>query len=70
MNDKLTILNVVLNILCALILIGVAIYYIVTGEYYKSVVFGIVGIIFIILPVRTLIKYFISKRNDDGEDKK
>ena len=55
--NKLTLVSAVVQAVCGLVLSGLSIYYFTLEDYTKFGVFLVVGIVFIILPVRTFVRY-------------
>lgn len=68
MNDKYKFIRAIIEIVCAVILLGISVYYLVVNNMSAFVLFLVVGIICIALPVRTI--YKLRKQDKDGKDKK
>lgn len=67
MDKKFLLISAVLQIVSALVLIGLSIYYGIT-EGVASMRFFIflgVGVAFLILPVKNIIKYVKNRKNDE-----
>lgn len=60
--NKFSLASAIIQAVCALIIIGIAIYYFVTDDIQKSVVFLLAGIVFLALSARTIYKYFKKKK--------
>ena len=61
---KLTVISLVFEALSGLALIGIAIFYATVKDNVKFAVFLVVGVIFVIMPARTVYKYFKAKADE------
>lgn len=60
--NKSSLISAIIQAVCALIIIGIAIYYIAVDDVQRFAVFLIVGIVFLALSARTIYKYFKKKK--------
>ena len=68
--NKFTLISAILQLVCAIILIGISVYYFVSEETLKGVLYLAVGIFFVFSPARKLYKHIKSKnKHDEPEDK-
>ena len=70
--NKYKLVEAILQAVCAVILIVISFVYLKQGRTSGFAVFLVVGVIFLIMPARTLYKLIKQKKEDkkDGSDKK
>lgn len=68
MDNKYKFIRAIIEIVCAVILLGISVYYLIVDNMSAFALFMVVGIICIALPVRTILK--LRKQDKDGKDKK
>ena len=68
MNDKYKFIRAILELVCAVILLGISVYYLIVDNTSAFLLFVIVGIVCVVLPVRTI--YKLRKQDKDEKDKK
>ncbi len=67
--DKYKLITAIFQLVSGLVLIGISVYYYVTGQTQNFFIFLVIGIIFVVMPVITFIKMFLSKNKDDDDEK-
>lgn len=60
--NKYNLISAIIQLVLALVLVGISIYYLVINEIPSFVIFLVVGIIFIALSIRTIYKWFKEKK--------
>ena len=66
--DKYKLITAIFQLVSGLVLIGISVYYYVTGQTQNFFIFLVIGIIFVVMPVITFIKMFLSKNKDDDDE--
>lgn len=67
MSDKYKFISAIIQLVLAVVLVGISVYYVLNDEIANFLLFLIVGIIFIVSSVRTIIKF--KKGNKESQDK-
>lgn len=67
MSDKYKFISAIIQLVLAIVLVGISVWYLIKDEVENFLLFLIVGIIFIALSIRSILK--LKKSNKDNEDK-
>lgn len=65
-NYKLT--SAILQLVCALALVGISIYYLVVQHYVNFALFLVIALIFIGLSIRAIYKWWKAKKDEDNDN--
>lgn len=67
MSDKYKFISAIIQLVLAVVLVGISVYYVLTDEIANFLLFLIVGIIFIASSIRTILK--LKKGNKESQNK-
>lgn len=67
MSDKYKFISAIIQLVLAIVLVGISVWYLIKDDVENFLLFLIVGIIFIALSIRSILK--LKKSNKDNEDK-
>lgn len=62
--------SAIIQIVLALVLVGIALYYLIIDEAVSGVLFLVVGIVFIALSIRTIYKWMKERKNEEKNNNK
>lgn len=68
-NNNYKLISAIIQIVLSLALVGISIYYFIVGHYVNFALFLGVGVIFIGLSVRTILKWYKEKKDAEKEDR-
>ena len=68
--NKYSLVSAIVQLVSALVLVGISVYYYIAGNTANFVIFLAVGVIFIGLSVRTLYKFFKGRKEDKKDEEK
>ena len=70
MDNKYKLISAIIQLVLALVLVGIGVYYFFVDQMTNFILFLIVGLVFIGLSVRTIIKWYKDKKDDGNEENK
>lgn len=70
MDNKYKLISAIIQLVLALVLVGIGVYYFFVDQMTNFILFLIVGIVFIGLSVRTIIKWYKDKKDEENKENK
>lgn len=70
MDNKYKLISAIIQLVLALVLVGIGVYYFFVDQMTNFILFLIVGLVFIGLSVRTIIKWYKDKKDEGNEENK
>ena len=67
MDNKYKFISAIIQLVLALVLVGIGVYYFFVDQMTNFILFLVVGIIFIGLSVRTIIKWCKDKKDEENK---
>lgn len=68
MDNKYKLISAIIQLVLALVLVGIGVYYFFVDQMTNFILFLIVGIVFIGLSVRTIIKWYKDKKDEENKE--